>query len=99
VDRPVDLSSQFIRREGMAIELLHYRSPAVSGRPSTSRSQRGLTHLSFVVPSVDVAVAELERVGGTLLPSTRTTAPGVDLVFMADPDGTRIELMALGGTR
>ena len=37
----------------------------------------------------------LERIivehGGTLLPDTR--ASGMSLVFLADPDGTRVELM------
>ena len=45
-----------------------------------------------------VAVGQLEAVGATVLASTRTTLPGVDLVFVTDPDGTRVELMALGGT-
>jgi catechol 2,3-dioxygenase-like lactoylglutathione lyase family enzyme len=90
----VDLTSQFIRRDGMAIELMHYRSPAATGQPSSQRNQVGLTHLSFVVDDVDEAVSALEHVGGTLIPATRTTTDGVDLVFVRDPDGVRVELMA-----
>jgi catechol 2,3-dioxygenase-like lactoylglutathione lyase family enzyme len=96
VSRDVDLDSQFIKRDGLSIELLYYRSPEVTGSPSASRGSLGLTHLSFFVDDVDESVATLVAAGGTLLPSTRTTIPGVDLVFVADPDGTRVELMALG---
>jgi catechol 2,3-dioxygenase-like lactoylglutathione lyase family enzyme len=97
VARDVDLDSQFIAHEGLSIELLYYRSPEAVGRPSTSRGMVGLTHLSFIVEDVDAAVVQLAAAGGTLLPGTRTRVPGVDLVFVTDPDGTRVELMALGG--
>lgn len=91
----VVLTSQFIRREGLAVELLHYTSPQATGEPSRSRRQLGITHLSFVVPDVDAAIALLVGCGGTVLPETRTKGEGIDLVFLADPDGVRIELMRL----
>lgn len=93
VPAPVSLVSQMITNGGMRIELLHYTSPGVDGVPSTRRNQLGLTHLSFWVDDVDAIAAELVACGGTVLPTTRTS-PGVDLVFLADPDGTRVELMA-----
>ncbi|HET6811416.1 MAG TPA: VOC family protein [Acidimicrobiales bacterium] len=89
----VVLASQFIRREGLSIELLHYSSPGATGRPSASRNQLGLTHLSFVVPDLDAAAARLEECGGTVIESTRTKGEGIYLLFVADPDGTRVELM------
>jgi lactoylglutathione lyase len=89
----VTLTSQFIRREGLAVELLHFTSPDPIGSPSEHRNQLGLTHLSFYVDDVDATVAALVAVGGTLLESTRTTVEGVDLVFLRDPDGVRVELM------
>jgi len=96
VARDVVLTSQFIRREGMAIELLYYESPAPDGAASTSRSRIGLTHLSFIVDDIDAAVDRLVDCGGTLLEATRTKQPGIDLVFLADPDGVRVELMQMG---
>jgi lactoylglutathione lyase len=93
----LSLTSQFIRREGLAVELLHYVTPAPTGRPSERRNQLGLTHLSFYVDDVDVTAASLVAAGGTVIESTRTTNEGIDLVFLHDPDGVRIELMqALG---
>ena len=47
---------------------------------------------STTVLGLDAAIERLLACGGTLLPATRQS-PGVDLVFVADPDGTRVELM------
>lgn len=92
VPGPVDLISQMIVLGGMKIELLHYRTPAVEGVPSASRRQRGLTHVSFWVDDVDAEAARLVEYGGTILPDTRSN-PGIPIQFLADPDGTRVELM------
>jgi catechol 2,3-dioxygenase-like lactoylglutathione lyase family enzyme len=92
VEGHVQVVSQFIRLGGMAIELLGYASPVPTGRPSTSRGLLGLTHLSFYVDDRDAAADHLVSLGGTILEETRTS-PGIDLVFLADPDGVRIELM------
>lgn len=81
-----------ITNGALRIELLHYTSPGVDGTPSVRRNQRGLTHVSFWVHDVDAVAARLVEHGGTLLPDTRQS-PGVDLVFLADPDGTRVELL------
>lgn len=92
VDTPVTVASQFVRLGDMAIELLHYGEPAAGGSPSSSRGQLGLTHLAFHVEDLDTSVARAVEHGGTLLESTRGSL-GVELVFLADPDGTRVELM------
>ena len=92
VPGPVALRSQMITLDTMKIELLHYTTPEAVGVPSARRNQRGLTHLSFWVDDVDAAAAALVGLGGTILPDTRQ-APGVELVFLADPDGVRVELM------
>ena len=80
----------------MAIELLYYTSPAVTGQPSRHRNQLGITHLSFYVEDLETAAAQVVASGGTLLPDTHygsADPTGVKLVFLADPDGTRVELM------
>ncbi len=91
---PVAVASQFIRLGDMAIELLHYTSPTASGTPSTSRGHLGLTHLAFHVDDLEASLARAIEHGGTLLESTRGSL-GVELVFLADPDGTRVELMEM----
>jgi catechol 2,3-dioxygenase-like lactoylglutathione lyase family enzyme len=97
VEGEVVLTSQFIRRGTLAIELLAYRSPGAIGVPSTRRNQLGFTHLSFIVPDVDAATRSLVACGGRLVSGTRTGAGdrnAMQIVFLADPDGVRIELMA-----
>jgi catechol 2,3-dioxygenase-like lactoylglutathione lyase family enzyme len=96
VDGDVLVTSQFIRRDGAAIELLHYASPGVIGAPSQHRNQRGLTHLSFIVTDIEAATARLVDCGGSVVPGTRFGAgdpSSIQIVFLADPDGTRVELM------
>ncbi|MFI1577824.1 VOC family protein [Embleya sp. NPDC020630] len=101
VEGDVRLVSQLIAKEGMVVELLYYASPEPQGEPSRRRNQLGLTHLSFLVEDVDAAAARLVEHGGTLLTGTRASLPSetgsTELVFLADPDGTRIELMRLDG--
>jgi catechol 2,3-dioxygenase-like lactoylglutathione lyase family enzyme len=98
VPGPVALRSQMITLDApggpaLKIELLAYRSPTATGAPSSSRHQLGFTHLSFLVDDIDATITRLVEAGGTLLEPTRQTL-GIDLVFIADPDGTRVELMS-----
>lgn len=99
VEGETSVVSQFLRKGGMAIELLAYASPGVIGTPSTRRNQLGLTHLSFIVDDVDAAAARLVEYGGTILDYTRFGADdpaGVQILFLAAPDGVRVELMRYG---
>jgi lactoylglutathione lyase len=97
VEQGVVLRSQMIQKEGFKIELLGWTSPQPFGTPSRSRGQLGITHLSFDV--VDMASVEqrLVELGGAVVESTRTRLPfpggHMDLLFLTDPDGTRVELM------
>lgn len=98
----VSLRSQFIRREGVAIELLSFAEPAPIGEPVRRPiNQLGLTHLSFRVGDLDGTAARIGELGGTVLEHTRTgfevSGTALDFVYCTDPDGVRIELMDLGG--
>ena len=98
VETRVELVSQMIQRDGFKIELLGWISPTVEGTPSTRRNQLGITHLSFTVQDLPAVEARLVELGCAVLESTRTTIPfpggRTELLFLADPDGTRLELMA-----
>jgi catechol 2,3-dioxygenase-like lactoylglutathione lyase family enzyme len=90
----IALTSQFIRRGDVTIELLGWELPEPAGTPSTSRQQLGFTHLSFYVDDLEATAQRLVRLGGELLPDTRHAIPGaIEFVFLADPDGARVELM------
>jgi len=92
----VDLVAVFLERDGVQLELLHYRSPGHRGagepRPMNAL---GLTHLSLAVDDLDAVVATLERAGARVLRATRVHNPelGANAIFVTDPDGTRIELV------
>ncbi len=93
VSSPVRLRSQMIKNGDLKIELLHFAEPVAAGTPSASRGQIGFTHLSFFVADVDEVAAQLATLGGTVLANTRAQL-GYEVVFIADPDGARVELMA-----
>lgn len=98
----VDLTSQFMRRGPTAIELLCFATPATEGTPDRRPVNRlGLTHLSFRVHDLDASAARITECGGQVLDHTMTTIDldGTTLrfVYCTDPDGTRVELMDLGG--
>ena len=64
-------------------------------------NRTGLTHLALRVDDVDAVATTVEEFGGAVVEGTRTLldVDGVrlDFVYCTDPDGVRIELMALGG--
>jgi predicted enzyme related to lactoylglutathione lyase len=45
---------------------------------------------------MEAAERRLVEAGGRVIESTRTQGEGIRLLFLADPDGTRVELMQMG---
>ena len=99
VEGEVVLQSQFIRKDGVSIELLHFHSPGQDRAEDRRPVNRvGLTHLSIRVDDVDDLATTIFALGGEVLQHTRTTlAADLDFLYCTDPDGTRIELMRLPG--
>jgi len=93
VEGRVACVSQFIRKDALAIELLAYRSPGAIGEASLRRNQIGFTHFSLYVDDVGAAAQHLVGCGGKLLPATHVENAGIELMFVEDPDGVRVELM------
>ena len=92
VPAPVTMRSQMITFEGLKIEVISYTSPPPTGAASISRGALGFTHLSFLHSDIDAFADHLVTCGGTPLPETRRNV-GIEVVFLADPDGARVELM------
>lgn len=96
----VDLSAVFLERDGLRLELLHYRWPAHRGagepRPMNAL---GLTHLSLRVDDLGTAIEALQKTGARILHATRVANEELAsaAIFVTDPDGTRIELVQSAG--
>ncbi len=98
----VRLESQMVARDGVTIELLAFENPRPVGDGRRRlMNQLGLTHLSLRVDDIDAVAGQIERLGGEVLPTTRTRmgdrSSPLDFVYCTDPDGVRIELMDLPG--
>ena len=97
VEPPVRMRSQYLTKDGFRLELMGWETPAVHGEASKFRNQRGLTHLSFEVDDIVAVEDRLLALGGHRLPEARVKVErdpqDISLVFLTDPDGTRIELL------
>jgi lactoylglutathione lyase len=92
----MELHAVYLDRDGMRIELLHYPKPGTVGAAQARpMNQPGLTHLAFRVESIDDAISLLEPLGAGILTHTRVhdDVYDADIIYLTDPDGTRLELV------
>lgn len=89
-------TSRMLARDDVRVELLHWRDRAVDGDGERrAMTARGVTHLAFRVDAIDDLFELAESRGGRAYPATRTDlGGGVEVVYLTDPDGVRIECMA-----
>jgi catechol 2,3-dioxygenase-like lactoylglutathione lyase family enzyme len=90
------LDIRFLKRDGVALELVHL-TPSPKRRASGgSASQLGLAHIAFRVDDVDRVAGIVKANGGGTVDKNRTTLgpPGkaTDILFCTDPDGTMMEI-------
>lgn len=88
----------FIRYRGALLELFEFHEPAPGERVPALANRIGDSHVAFEVDDVPAAY---ERLRGLGLPFPRPplrieegAAAGYHLLFTADPDGNRIELIS-----
>jgi len=97
VEPPMKGRVQILSKHGVRIEIIGWTTPPAEGTPLTARNHVGLTHLSFYVDDLSAVEARLVALGATVLEDTRLhiDVPDgqLDMVFLADPDGVRIELV------
>lgn len=96
-------TSRMLARDDVRLELLHWTDREPGGDGSRrAMTDRGLTHLAFRVDVIDDLFAITAACGGSAHSATVTDlGGGVQVVYLTDPDGVRIECMAgvpdLGG--
>ena len=93
VTGPLGVTAVYLQRDGFVLELLAYSARSVSARERVV-DEVGLTHVSLSVASLPDAMARVVEHGGTVLDDT--LIDGV-AVFVRDPDGQLIELLARSG--
>jgi lactoylglutathione lyase len=94
-----DLDSLLLRRDGLTIELIHYRRPGHTASATRNPMNRvGFTHLAVWVDDIEVESRRLAALGGEILESTRWYFDKPEFtgkwLFCTDPDRVvRIELI------
>lgn len=93
-------TSAMLLRGDVRIELLQWIDvPATGSRTRKPMTELGFTHLSFRVDDLDELTEAIVAAGGSLIEETRTVLgdpadpTATRLIYLTDPDGTRIELM------
>jgi len=89
-------TSRMLGRDDLRVELLHWHDREVGGDGERrAMTARGVTHLAFRVEAVDDLFGLADQYGGTVHRATQTDlGGGVQVVYLTDPDGVRIECMA-----
>lgn len=87
---PVELRAVYLKRDGFVLELLAFSEPAPLARRDRPIIEPGLTHISLGVDDLDTMCAAVVAHGGTVLTESRLPTA----VFVTDPDGQFIELLA-----
>ena len=98
VPPPIACRSQMIVKGSAKLELLGWKNPLAEGEALVTRRQIGFTHLSVFVDDLTAVEQRLVALGATPIEHTRTHFPmpgggAQDILFLADPDGIRIELV------
>lgn len=92
--------SAMLIRGDVRIELLQWVDVATSGSGTRKpMTELGFTHLSFRVEDVHELSEAVVAAGGAVHPQTLTFlgaegSPQTGLLYLTDPDGTRIEVMS-----
>jgi lactoylglutathione lyase len=87
---PVGLRAVYLRRDGFVLELLAFSEPEPLPRRERPIIEPGLTHISVGVDDLDATCAAVVAHGGAVLTESRLPTA----VFVTDPDGQVIELLA-----
>lgn len=86
----VGLRAVYLRRDGFVLELLAFSDPEPLAARERPMIEPGLTHVSVGVDDLDDACAAVVAHGGSILSESRLATA----VFVADPEGQVIELLA-----
>ncbi|MFC4542260.1 VOC family protein [Halosolutus amylolyticus] len=88
-------SADFVHLEAdeIRLELVEYE-PEARGSPAAGLNQPGAAHVAFEVDDLDAFYADLPDDVPTI-GEPRTTATGTSILFLRDPEGNLVEVLAV----
>jgi|GEM_PF-723967 len=92
----LDLTIHFLNKQGVRLELLKFNAGHHGDGQRHPINTLGLSHLAFEVTNIKAMTEAVTHMGGHVIESTRLGSPDKTIaIFVTDPDGTRIELIAV----
>ena len=92
LDQGFDVLVQFFDAGSIQLELIEYLAPKPLGSGIRAPvNHRGVNHLTIQVSDPQATVLKAHGMGATVLDSK----PTGDIVFVVDPDGTRLEIIKM----
>lgn len=91
-----ELQGAWLPAGAIQLEFWRYFAPRTQPRTPPPMEQGGYHHLAFEVADLGEAMAALEAVGARF-PNPPIRRGGLSFVYTRDPDGNRVELLALEG--
>jgi catechol 2,3-dioxygenase-like lactoylglutathione lyase family enzyme len=95
----VDQTTVFLERDGVRLALFEFRTPAGPAGRIRTMNEPGMAAIMLRVDDLDATLAKMRAASVHVLDETRTDYPAYNsrLVFVADPDGTLVELVEIPG--
>lgn len=91
VEVPVGLNAAYLEKDGTTLELLRFERPGNPPPRHRPFNEPGLTHMSFCVDDPAGTGRRAVELGGSLVEGSDVGAA----MFIRDPDGQAIELIAM----
>jgi catechol 2,3-dioxygenase-like lactoylglutathione lyase family enzyme len=91
IDPPVGLNAAYLEKDGTTLELLVFDRPANPPARRRPLNEPGLTHMSFCVDDPAATCQAAVQLGGSVVEGSDVGAA----VFIRDPDGQAVELVAM----
>lgn len=75
------------------LELLQFNSPPVIARESITPFSKGITHIAFTVPQLEISLRRLETLGGSIVGRTESKDKNIEVAYCLGVEGVLLELV------
>lgn len=75
------------------LELLQFNSPPVTVRDLVTPFSKGITHIAFTVPQLEISLQRLKELGGSIIGRTESKDQNSEVAYCLGIEGVLLELV------